>query len=115
PLLNFRDRTELNERLHDFALGYADSVHVRLDQTWHDGLPVCIDDTRAVTDQLLDISVCADRDEAVAADGDCFNDRKPRIDGHNVDIHHNQIGARLSPSHNLAGEDKAQDQSIGPG
>jgi len=36
PLLDFRDGTELHERLHRFVPRHADGVHMSFDKAWHD-------------------------------------------------------------------------------
>src|SRR6185369_6283043 len=111
PLLDFRDGTELHERLHRFVPRHADGMHMSFDEAWYYSLPSSIDHSRALADQLLNFGARTDSHKPALANGGGFDNRRFRVQGHDLPIQYHEICRRLSPSNDLSSEENDQGEN----
>jgi len=80
----------------------AQQVHVVVDQPGHHRTPAQVDAPRSGPGQLRHLLGGADRDHAIALDGDRLRDRELLVGGDDLAVGENQVGGRLLCAHEQA-------------
>jgi hypothetical protein len=87
---------------------------VTIDETRNDKATLQIDDARFGADPSLDFGVRADRGDPVAPNGDCLGSRMLGIDGEQVAVEKDEIGAGLGACRGAdEGEKKENEARLG--
>src|SRR5206468_3409002 len=81
PCLQGTDRWQAPERLHSLRGRDIERMHMRVDETWHDGASTAVDHARVAADKPPRVFVRTDRDEAPVTDGQRSSLAETIVDG----------------------------------